>query len=348
MYSHLFAYANKILAGCAVIIANADIFFDDSLALLDDVSLSGRMLCLSRWDENSDGLLVHFDRPDSQDAWIFEAPVLHIEAEFHLGVPGCDGRLAYEASKAGLTVCNPSRSIRAHHLHQSTIRRYTESDRLCGPLLFVPCSFLDPSPVRQAFERPSESDFPTHRGRAVERLIDANCRQLEALIESQFGIVPPRALQRELRRAAARCSDLPCLAETGLASVGFRESMGYSLSILRLGASTHNNESRPLVFVPPELEGLQFTQVVANHSAPVEIQFHTGGKLFVLASPGWEGYTPAASFLEDAGWREAIEALRSRDGRTFEAWSLVGTAGARVVVPMQVMLVGENLTRLAQ
>jgi hypothetical protein len=347
MYSDLFAYANDTLAGCTVIIANADIFFDDSLALIDNISLSGRMLCLCRWDENSDGLPAHFDRPDSQDAWIFEAPLPRIEAEFHLGVPGCDSRLAFEASKAGLTVSNPSRSVRARHLHRSTIRRYTESDRLRGPLRFVPCSFLDSAPVRQAFERPSELDFPTHRGRAVERLIETNCRQLEDLIESRLGIVPPRTLHQELRRAAARCSNLSFPAETALASVEFRETMGYSISILKLGASTHNNESRPVIFVPPELEGLQFTQVVANHSAPVEIRFRTSGKLFVLASPGWEGYAPAAGFLDDAGWRESIKALRSRDHRTFEVWSLVGTERARLAVPTQVMLAGEKLVRLA-
>ena len=347
MYNDLFAYANNTLAGCAVIVANADIFFDDSLALVDDIPLCGRMLCLSRWDEDSDGRPVHFDRSDSQDAWIFEAPLPRIEAKFHLGVPGCDSRLAYETGKAGLILCNPSRSIRARHLHKSTVRRYTERDRLRGPLCFVPCSFLDSVPGR-TFERPSEFDFPTHRGRNVERLIEKKCRKLEDLIERHLGIVPPRALWRELRRAAARCSDLPCPTESSLASVGFRETMGYSLSRLTLGASTHNNESRPLVFIPPELEGLQFTQVVANHSASVEIQFHTSGKLFVLASPGWEGYAPAADFLDDAGWREPIEALQSRDGRTFEVWSLVGTERARLIVPTQVILAGENLVRLAQ
>src|ERR1700726_812036 len=112
-YSQLFAYANLNLNGAAVIIANADIFFDETLALLEEETLSGRMLCLSRWDQATDGTLSHFDRPESQDAWIFEPPLPPIAADFCLGRSGCDNRLAYEAERAGLLVLNPSRSVRA-------------------------------------------------------------------------------------------------------------------------------------------------------------------------------------------------------------------------------------------
>ena len=56
----------------ARIVANADIFFDETLALLEEEPLAGRMLCLSRWDQAADGTFRHFVWPDSQDAWIFE------------------------------------------------------------------------------------------------------------------------------------------------------------------------------------------------------------------------------------------------------------------------------------
>jgi hypothetical protein len=55
-YSQLFAYANLHLKGSAVIIANADIFFDETLGLLEEEALAGKMLCLSRWDQAADGM----------------------------------------------------------------------------------------------------------------------------------------------------------------------------------------------------------------------------------------------------------------------------------------------------
>src|SRR5437764_554416 len=60
-YRDLFGYANQCLAGCAVIIANADIFFDRSLSHLDSYDLSGKLLCLSRWDVQPDGSLQLFE-----------------------------------------------------------------------------------------------------------------------------------------------------------------------------------------------------------------------------------------------------------------------------------------------
>src|SRR3954469_11948140 len=45
-FRDLFDYSNRNLAGHGVIAANADIFFDDSLALLDGYDLRGRLLCL--------------------------------------------------------------------------------------------------------------------------------------------------------------------------------------------------------------------------------------------------------------------------------------------------------------
>lgn len=131
-YRDLFAYANRELPGRRMIIANADIFFDHTLSLLDHYPLAGRLLCLSRWDFHDDGSWRLFDFDRSQDAWIFQTPIAEIDCDFHLGLLGCDCRLAWEAEHAGLVVSNPSRSIRAYHLHGSGIRRYTDAQRLQG------------------------------------------------------------------------------------------------------------------------------------------------------------------------------------------------------------------------
>jgi hypothetical protein len=342
----LFEHANRYLNGAAVIIANADIFFDETLGLLEEEPLAGRMLCLSRWDQAADGGFRHFDRPESQDAWIFEPPVPCIAADFCFGKPGCDNRLAYEAERAGLSMLNPSRSVRAHHLHNTGIRRYTERERLHGPIRLVPASFLEPS-AATGLQGAKVNGFPSHRGFRTACLVNARYQEIEGLLKPHLEGAVPRSLRRELLRTLsnrtagpARPSDKP------LAVVAFREAMGYTLARLKREVSTHNNDSRPLVSVPVELAGLAFTQVVANHATPVEIEFRTGGRLFVLAAQGWEGYGPAAEFLDDAGWRDSIEPLRTRDGTTFEVWSLYAEAGERLHLPTQVMLVAAELIRL--
>lgn len=142
-FHDLFAYANRELPGRRVILANTDIFFDHTLSRLDDYPLAGRLLCLSRWDLQKDQSWRLFDYQWSQDAWIFEAPVPDFDCDFHLGIPGCDNRLPWEAEQAGLAVSNPSRSIRAYHLHSSGIRRYTDAQRMRGSRRGVPPGYLD-------------------------------------------------------------------------------------------------------------------------------------------------------------------------------------------------------------
>jgi hypothetical protein len=140
-YHTLFTYANRNLASCRVVIANADIYFDHKLARLTDYELTGRLLCLSRWDVQPDGSAQFFDHPASQDAWVFQSPICEFPCDFPMGVPACDNRLAWEADHAGLALTNPSRSIPAYHLHLSLARHH--SQRLRGPTKGVPASFLE-------------------------------------------------------------------------------------------------------------------------------------------------------------------------------------------------------------
>ena len=142
-YRELFDHANRHLTGRRAIIANADIYFDHTLARLNAVRLDGRLACLSRWEVLEDGSAHLFEHPSSQDAWIFQVPVPAIACDFHLGLLGCDNRLAWEAQAAGLTVFNPGRSVRACHLHRSFVRRYTEHQRLVGPTLSIAATVLD-------------------------------------------------------------------------------------------------------------------------------------------------------------------------------------------------------------
>ena len=157
-YEDLFGYADEHFSGRTVVVANADIYFDHTLGRLRDYDLGGRLLCLSRWNVEEDGSTWCFEFPASQDAWIFEAPLPRFLCAFNLGLPGCENRLAWEASQAGLEITNPARSIHALHLHLSGVRRYSESERIHGETEAVAPGCLGPGPdhpvARLAFAEP--------------------------------------------------------------------------------------------------------------------------------------------------------------------------------------------------
>lgn len=348
-FQDLFAYANQRLAGHGVIVANADIFFDETLGLLEEESLAGRLLCLARWEPTPDGGWQLFDVPFSQDAWIFEAPLPEFRADILLGKPGCENRLAFEAEKAGLVLSNPSRSVRARHWHRSAVRNYTPHERLRGPVRHVAPTLLESTDGNRAATDPFVADFPSHRGRRQEREAHALRADLEDALRSRFAAALPRRLRRELLLAARqRLARDSGPTEGPWAAVAFRETMGYVLARLEPGVSTHRNDERPLVAIPPAWVGMPFTQVVAQHAAPVEISFMSAGRLLVLASPGWEGYRVAEHFLDQAGWRVPLELLHTRDGTRFVPWLLQAEAGERCVVPTQVMLISERLVRIGE
>jgi len=107
------------------VICNSDICFDmtSKAAILGSIS-RGTVYALSRWDVDTNGNAVLYDHADSQDAWVFVGKPTGIDAPFTMGVPGCDNHLAWLIKQAGYTVLNPSRTIRAYHLHNVQWRSY--------------------------------------------------------------------------------------------------------------------------------------------------------------------------------------------------------------------------------
>jgi hypothetical protein len=141
-FTDFFSYANNSLRGKTVATANTDIFFDETLELLGNYQLCGRLLALTPWDVLADGSRKFRNLTCSQDAWIFSSPIPVFPVDWFLGVLGADERLAYEANRAGMVVTNPSLSIRASHLHLSGIRRYTAQSKLLGNYLRLPITDL--------------------------------------------------------------------------------------------------------------------------------------------------------------------------------------------------------------
>jgi len=145
-FADLFEYANRVLSGQPCIIANSDIFFDETLDELAGYILQGKLLCVSRLDVQLDGTKVPCHFAWTQDVWIFLPPLPVMVGNFYLGRPGCENRVAYEASQVGLQTINPCQTIHCNHLHLSEVRNWNMNQREPGPSLDVPCQTLRGEP----------------------------------------------------------------------------------------------------------------------------------------------------------------------------------------------------------
>nr|MBI1231417.1 hypothetical protein [Cytophagales bacterium] len=123
------------LKGLAII-ANTDIYFDDTLGMAKHLK-STQCYALTRWDARADGTLRFYNKEYSQDAWIVHAPLAFKGGAYSPGKPGCDNKFAWELAEVGLSVSNPSKTIKACHLHLTNLRRYTRSETVPGPYLTI-------------------------------------------------------------------------------------------------------------------------------------------------------------------------------------------------------------------
>ena len=131
----MFDYPNDVN-----IIANSDIYFDETLKYASDIK-KGECYALTRW-ELVGGKVINFNdrhgKPSpamwSQDAWIFRGSIkpdrfykilavnlktrTHAVIPFSLGIPGCDNKFAAMCKESGVKVTNPCSKIRAIHVHR--------------------------------------------------------------------------------------------------------------------------------------------------------------------------------------------------------------------------------------
>lgn len=126
------------------IIANTDIFFFNMQQIdqnLHRLRSGETCFALTRYDYHFNSPSYLFDRPDSQDTWVFMGNKrlnLVEYAEFSLGEAGCDNRIAHELSKAGFEVLNPSLTIQTFHLHEIPERSYLQH----GEIKRIPPPYL--------------------------------------------------------------------------------------------------------------------------------------------------------------------------------------------------------------
>ena len=147
-YDDIFEIMNKVIKEDEIgIFANLDIYFDETLSLIDTIHWDvdyDICLALTRWDVDMGGVpgVKHHGRVDSQDVWIFKGEIKVIGGDFSIGKPGCDNRIAHEIGKSGYELLNPSLSIKCYHLHNSGMRNYSDVDKVPSPYRLVPFTKL--------------------------------------------------------------------------------------------------------------------------------------------------------------------------------------------------------------
>lgn len=137
-FGNLFEIASTQYPNRRIIGSNADIYFNETLALLDEYDLTGSFLAITRWDLLKNGSLqidtIHKRaNTGAHDSWIFQSPLFVPGAEsIYLGTYGCDGGIAHQVIAAKLKILNPCYSIICTHLHHSPVRHYGKEKRYEG------------------------------------------------------------------------------------------------------------------------------------------------------------------------------------------------------------------------
>ena len=151
-YSDYFAWINEVVGSDDLcFVANTDIYFDESIQLLDSLVEGMRCAALSRWEPGEGGRYQVRERGDSQDTWVFRGPIREsLRGDFPVGVRFCDNKIAWEIKEAGYEVSNPSLSIRSYHLHQSSLRSY-DSTQPPEHGIRPPYLYLEPDNIGSLF-----------------------------------------------------------------------------------------------------------------------------------------------------------------------------------------------------
>lgn len=119
-------------------IANSDIFFPVSSMHHYEQLKEGQIWALSRWDELPHKERKHYNHLDSQDTWVWRGDInLSVPADFTLGLPGCDNRIAKVLLDSGYEVLNPSLTVQTVHVHNTGHRTYDRSQTVQPPYHLV-------------------------------------------------------------------------------------------------------------------------------------------------------------------------------------------------------------------
>jgi len=146
-YSDVFHFVKDINCYGYVIIANADIFFDESLKNVLNSSMNEKQQVMCQLRYEYDGHLANTrifgPRADSQDAWIYHSkwnPILEEHKkvfDFQLGQAGCDNHITYLFKICGFGLINDPEKVHCLHYHKTQIRDYDRKNAIKPPYLLI-------------------------------------------------------------------------------------------------------------------------------------------------------------------------------------------------------------------
>jgi hypothetical protein len=157
-YSDVLEFVKSNNINGYIVIANSDIFFDNSMTNIRKSSISTKkgLYALSRFEyfneygNNLNKCKLVKQGYCSQDVWIFHTNFLLSDEEerlcdFELGRVGCDNKIAYLFDSFGFTVYNHPNFIKTYHNHSNQTRNTVEREKLRIPtpyLLLPPINCL--------------------------------------------------------------------------------------------------------------------------------------------------------------------------------------------------------------
>lgn len=144
-YMDAFQYCNANLDGQICVIANTDIFFDQSLHSLHFTSMRGKFLAITRIDVTMEDKLFfnEWTAAICQDTWITQAPIpekIVGKSDFFFGWRGCDNHVAWLFRENLYHIINPCLKIATRHCHATEKRNIKEHEKVEGEYVVVPVS----------------------------------------------------------------------------------------------------------------------------------------------------------------------------------------------------------------
>ena len=132
-YNKVFNFSNDFNRKNIIILANSDIYFNDTLSEIYNLDYENTFYALNRYDIKNDELVLH-DLVNSQDTWIWKPPLniifndnnkndyFDINDGIILGIGGCDNRIFKIVDDSGYKVKNASDKIQTIHNHKNYYR----------------------------------------------------------------------------------------------------------------------------------------------------------------------------------------------------------------------------------
>jgi len=139
----MFKTVNQSFSNQICIVANADVYFDESIVKLNYVDYANRIIALSSYD-NKTKLL----EDKSFDSWVLKSINLPY-SEYEIGKAHDELRLLSILRKNEIDVINPSKEIFSYHIDSFKSLKYLTSDNL---EYIEPSTLIDKPTVRQSIK----------------------------------------------------------------------------------------------------------------------------------------------------------------------------------------------------